>query len=93
MGRHFLPQLLTTTVLPSCGTSVNHHCGFSSPSASKDLAGWLGSHCKCLALSSESLHFGFSCGLKGGGGVKHGASPIGGKGRQGQTLGPSARLG
>lgn len=58
-----------------------------------DLAGWLGSHCKCLALSSESLHFGFSCGLKGGGGVKHGASPIGGKGRQGQTLGPSARLG
>ena len=51
-------------ISPSCGTNVNHYFRFSSPSASRDLASQLGSHCKSLALSLEAFRFVSSCGLK-----------------------------
>ena len=40
-------------ISPSRGTNVNHYFRFSSPSASRDLASQLSSHCKFLALSLE----------------------------------------
>lgn len=58
--------LITVSVMssPSCGTNVNHCFDFSSPPASRSLAGQLGSHCKSPTLSSGTSSRWFFLGHK-----------------------------